>query len=162
VGALLSFPNPVNETSVRLVAAGVAVTAAATIAFQQPWLLVALAYGFVARALAGPTLSPLALLATRVVTPRLRVEHRYAPGPAKRFSQAVGAVVTVTAALLYFAAGLHTAAYALAGLILAFALLESVGGICVGCMVFQLLMRLRVIPPEVCADCADIWARQRV
>ena len=48
------------------------------------WILPALAYGFVARALTGPKLSPLAFVATRVVTPRLPFTHRYSPGPAKR------------------------------------------------------------------------------
>jgi uncharacterized protein DUF4395 len=122
---------------------------------------VALSYGFVARALTGPTLSPAGLLATRVVSPRLPIDHRYAPGPPKRFAQAIGAAVTVTATLLYFVAGLHTAAYVLAGVIGVFALLESLAGICVGCKVFQLLMRLGVIPAEICAECADIWARPK-
>ena len=81
---LFSFPNPVNETSARLVAGAVAVLCVVTIAFQQGWLLPVLAYGFLARVLTGPKLSPLGLLATRVVTPRLDVTHRYSPGPAKR------------------------------------------------------------------------------
>ena len=58
---LFSFPNPVNETSARLVAGAVAVLAVLTIAFQQGWLIPVLAYGFVARALTGPKLSPLGL-----------------------------------------------------------------------------------------------------
>ena len=122
--AFFSFPNPVNETSARLVAGVVAVLAVVAIAFQQGWILPVLAYGFVARALAGPRLSPLAQLATRVVTPRLHVSHRYSPGPAKRFAQTVGALFTVTASLLWYAAGQHTAALALAGVIVVFATLE--------------------------------------
>ena len=43
----------------------------ATIVFDQPWILVVLAYGFVARVLTGPTLSPLGQFVTRVLTPRL-------------------------------------------------------------------------------------------
>ena len=104
-----------------------------TVAFQQGWLLPVLAYGFLARVLTGPTLSPLGLLATRVVTPRLNVRHRYSPGPAKRFAQAIGAVFTVTATLLWFAAGEHTAALALVGVIAVFASLEAAFGLCVGC-----------------------------
>jgi hypothetical protein len=46
--ALFSFPNPVNETSARLVAGVVAVLALAAIALQQGWILPVLAYGFVA------------------------------------------------------------------------------------------------------------------
>jgi len=151
---LFSFPNPVNETSARLVAGVVAVLAVAAIAFQQGWILPVLAYGFVARALTGPKLSPLALVATRVVTPRLHLSHRYSPGPAKRFAQSIGAVFTVTASLLWYAADQHTAALALAGVIALFASLESGLGLCVGCRAFYLGMRLGLVPPQVCEDCA--------
>ena len=151
---LFSFPNPVNETSARLVAAAVAVLAVVAIAFQQGWLLPVLAYGFLARALTGPKLSPLGLLATRVVTPRLHVRHRYSPGPAKRFAQSIGAVFTVTATILWYTAGQHTAALVLAGIIALFASLESGFGLCVGCKAFFLGMHLGLVPPSVCEDCA--------
>jgi hypothetical protein len=151
---LFSFPNPVNETSARLVAAVVAVLAVVAVAFQQGWILPVLAYGFLARALTGPKLSPLALVATRVVTPRLHVAHRYSPGPAKRFAQSIGAVFTMTATLLWYAAGQHTPALALAGVIALFASLESGFGLCVGCKAFFLGMRLGLVPPSVCEDCA--------
>jgi Domain of unknown function (DUF4395) len=154
MGGLLSFPNPVNETSARIVAGAVAVLCVLTIAFQQGWLIPVLAYGFVARTLTGPTLSPLGLLATRVVTPRLRVMHRYVPGPPKRFAQSVGAVFTVAATLLWFAFGEHTAALALVGVIAAFASLESAFALCVGCRVFYAAMRMGLVPPSVCEDCA--------
>ena len=129
-----------------------------TVAFQQGWLIPVLAYGFVARTLTGPTLSPLGLVATRIVTPRLHVPHRYSPGPAKRFAQAIGAVFTVAATLLYYAAGQHTAAFALVGVIVVFASLEAAFGLCVGCKAFYLGMRLGLVPPSVCEDCARILA----
>src|SRR4051794_38892906 len=151
---LLAFPNPVNETSARIVAGAVAVLAVMAIAFQQGWLLPVLAYGFLARVLTGPKLSPLGLVATRVVTPRLHVAHRYSPGPPKRFAQAVGAVFTVTATLLWFAAGRHTAALALVGMIAVFATLEATTGFCVGCRTFNLGMRLGLVPASVCESCA--------
>jgi hypothetical protein len=155
---LLSFPNPVNETSARLVAGAVAVLAVIAVAFQQGWLLPVLAYGFLARALTGPKLSPLGLIATRVVTPRLHVTHRYSPGPAKRFAQAIGATFTVTATILWYAAGAHTAALALVGVVAVFASLESAFGLCVGCRVFYLGMRAGLVPPHVCEDCARVLA----
>jgi len=155
---LLSFPNPVNETSARIVAGAVAVLCVLTVAFQQGWLLPVLAYGFVARALTGPTLSPLGLLATRVVTPRLHVEHRYAPGPAKRFAQSIGAVFTVAATVLWFGFGEQAAALALVAVIAVFASLEAAIGLCVGCRVFYVAMRIGLVPPSVCADCAPFVA----
>jgi hypothetical protein len=158
VRTLFSFPNPVNETSARLVAGGVAIVCVVTVAFQQGWLLPVLAYGFLARVLTGPTLSPLGLIATRVVTPRLHVPARYSPGPAKRFAQAIGALFTVAATVLWFALGLHVEALALVGVVAVFATLESALGLCVGCRAFYLGMRLGLVPPQVCEECARVLA----
>jgi Domain of unknown function (DUF4395) len=155
---LFSFPNPVNETSARLVAGAVAVISVLAIAFQQGWLIPVLAYGFVARALTGPTLSPLAWAATRVITPRLPFRHRQSPGPAKRFAQTIGAAFTLAATGLYFA-GYHVEAYALVGVIALFASLEAGFGLCVGCKAFFLGMRLGVVPPSVCEECAPYVRR---
>lgn len=159
-GRVLGFPNPVNEVSARLVAGGVVVMAAAALALRQPWLLIPLAYGFWARALTGPRLSPLGRLVTSVVTPRLSVRPRYVPGPPKRFAQGVGAAFTTTALVLHFAFGLTGAAYALLAVLLVFATLESVFGFCMGCTVFGWLMRAGVIPDSVCEECNNIWGRQ--
>jgi hypothetical protein len=156
--ALFSFPHPVNEVSARLVAGGVVVMALATILFDQPWLTVVIAYGFVARVLTGPTLSPLGQLVTRVVTPRLGVAPRLVPGPPKRFAQGIGATFSVTAAVLAVGFGEHGAAYVVLGLLVAAATLESVFGYCLGCKAFALLMRAGIIPNEVCDRCNNIWS----
>jgi hypothetical protein len=150
---LFSFPNPVNEVSARLVAAGVLVMSLAAIVLGQPWIAVVIAYGFVARVLTGPTLSPLGQLVTRVITPRLNVTPRPVPGPPKRFAQGMGAVFSVTAAVLGVGLGLDTAAYALLGLLVVAATLESVFAFCIGCKLFALLMRAGVIPEAVCERC---------
>ena len=71
VSALFTFPNPVNETAARVVAGGVLLAAAVTLATGWYWLLIPIAYGFWARVLTGPTLSPLGWLAQNVIAPRL-------------------------------------------------------------------------------------------
>jgi hypothetical protein len=38
------------------------------------------------------------------------------------------------------------------------ALLESAFGLCLGCKVFALLIRVGVVPEEVCERCNNIWA----
>jgi hypothetical protein len=157
----LRFPNPVNEVSARLVAAGVVVMGVTTIAFDQPWILVLLAYGFVARVLTGPTLSPLGQLVTRGLTPRLPIAAKYVPGPPKRFAQGIGATLSVAALILHFAFGETGAAYALVAMIVVAATLESVFALCLGCKVFGFLMRVGVIPESVCEECSDIWSRDR-
>ena len=132
--------------------------ASAYLVTRWPVLLVTLAVGFVLRVLTGPRLSPLALLVTRVVVPRLDVEPRWVPGPPKRFAQGVGATLTVGAlvAWLVGAAGLEAA---LVGLVVVAATLESVLAICLGCRIFALLMRAGIIPPEVCLACSDLSGR---
>jgi hypothetical protein len=156
---LFSFPNPVNEVSARLVAAGVVLMCVATIALDQPWIIVVLAYGFLARVLTGPTLSPLGQLVTRVLTPRIPFPAKDTPGPPKRFAQGIGATLSVGALILQLGFGATGAAYVLVGMIAIAATLESVFGYCLGCKVFALLMRVGVIPESVCEECGDIWSR---
>jgi hypothetical protein len=154
----LHFPNPVNEVAARLVAAGVVVQAVAFLVTGWPLWLVTLAAGFVLRVLAGPRVSPLALLVTRVVLPRLSVPAKPVPGPPKRFAQGIGATLSV-AALVAWLAGATGLAMVLVAMILVAATLEAVFAVCLGCKVFALLMRAGIIPPEVCVACNDVPAR---
>lgn len=154
MASIVGFPDPVDEVSARLVAAGVVVLAAAAIVFQAPWLTAVLAYGFIARVVTGPRLSPLGLLVTRVVRPRVPVEPRLIPGPPKRFAQAMGAAITTTAAILALGFGLDGAAYVLLGMLIVAAGLEAFLGFCLGCKIFGLLMQAGVIPQDVCERCA--------
>ena len=104
---LLSFPNPVDERAARTVATGVFLLGVAFVITRQPWLLAPLTYGFVARVLTGPKLSPLGQLATRVVAPRLPGPATLVPGPPKRFAQSVGLVFSSSATLAWLLGG-HT------------------------------------------------------
>jgi hypothetical protein len=159
VRALFSFPNPVNEVSARLVAAGVVLMCLLTIAFDLRWATIVIAYGFIARVLTGPTLSPLGQLVTRVVTPRLGIAERPVAGPPKRFAQGMGVAFSLTA-LILTGLGLWTAAEVFLGLLAVAALLESALGICLGCKAFALLMRAGVVPEDVCERCNNIWSAQ--
>ena len=155
---LFSFPNPVNETSARLVALGAVAQSILFLVVREWWVLVPLTYGFVARVLTGPTLSPWGTIVTRFITPRITREHRFVPGPPKRFAQGIGAVFTVGASLAW-ALGAPTVSYVLiAGLTFA-AGLEAFAGFCLGCVMFARLMKWGVIPAEICEECNDISKR---
>jgi Domain of unknown function (DUF4395) len=158
--ALFSFPNPVNEVSARLVAGGVLVMSLLTISLDLKWATAVIAYGFIARVLTGPSLSPLGQFMTRVVTPRLGVAARPVPGPPKRFAQGMGVTFSV-AALILTVLGYWGAAQIVLGLLSVAALLESAFGLCLGCKAFALLMRAGVVPEEVCEKCNNIWAPAR-
>jgi hypothetical protein len=157
--SLIGFPNPVNEIAARVVAGGVVVLSASAIGFHQSWLLVPLAYGFWARVLTGPRLSPLGQVATRIVAPRLAPSPRLVAGPPKRFAQAIGVVFSTTAVILWFGIGAQGATWIVVGLLGAAALAESAFGLCLGCLVFGRLMRMGLVPDAVCAACADISVR---
>src|SRR3954453_12082813 len=155
---MFSFPNPVNEKAARVVAGVVMVVALVTLLTSWYWLLIPLAYGFWARVLPGPTLSPLGQFATRVAAPRLG-EPKYVPGPPKRFAQALGAAMSLAAGVLYFGFEAHSAAWVVTGVLATAATLESVFAFCLGCQLFAVLMRLGLIPQPTCEACANIWAR---
>jgi Domain of unknown function (DUF4395) len=154
---VFSFPRSVNEKAARVVAGVVAVTALTALLTEARWLLLPLAYGFWARTLTGPRLSPLALFATRVAAPRLGAP-KHVPGPPKRFAQAIGATITTTGTIT-FALGAPSAADVTLAVLAVAATLESVFALCLGCKMFDLLMRAGLIPEETCAACVDIWSR---
>jgi hypothetical protein len=153
---LFSFPDPVNEVAARCVAGGVVVMSIVTIGFNLRWATAVIAYGFVARVLTGPSLSPLGQFVTRFLVPRLPFKERPVPGPPKRFAQGMGVAFSVTA-LILTALGYWGAAEIVLGLLTVAALLESVLGLCLGCKAFAILMKVGLIPAEVCERCNNIW-----
>jgi hypothetical protein len=158
MAGVFSFPNPVNEKAARVVAGVVLIGVIVTLLTGFYWLLIPIAYGFWARVLTGPTLSPLAWTAQNVIAPRLGAK-KPVPGPPKRFAQGMGAVMSTVALVLGLILGHHAAADVVLLLLLPAAGLESIFGYCIGCQVFGLLMRAGLVPQEICAECADISLR---
>ena len=152
------FPNPANETSARLVAAGVVLISAFFLLTNSILVLIALTYGFAARVAAGPVFSPLALFVTRIVTPKLNFNHKFVPGPPKRFAQTIGLTFAATALALTLL-GFSTATQLVIAALIIAATLESVFAICLGCIMFSFLMKLGVIPQSVCESCNDMSLR---
>ena len=155
------FPNIVDEVAVRLIAGVVLVLGVVALATQQWWLYLVLAADFILRAGWGPSASPVAQLVRRWIRPRVSAAPRYTAGPPKRFAAAIGAVLTVAASSLWLA-GTTVPVVIIGVVMVVFPALESLGGICVGCIVFGWLMRLGVIPESVCLECADISRRSKV
>jgi hypothetical protein len=152
---LLRYPDRVNENAARLVAAGVVVLVVVYL-LTGSWVALAfLTYGFVARVLAGSTLSPWALVVNRLLVPWLSIPVKPVPGPSKRFAQGIGAVLSVGAVGAH-AAGFDLLAAGLVALIGVAAILESVFGFCVGCWMFARLMDMGLVPESVCEACNNL------
>ena len=155
----VAFPRIVNEKAARVVAAAVFVLTIVTLASGAYWIAAVLAAGFAARVASGPRFSPLGLIATRVIAPRLG-PPKLAPGPPKRFAQAMGLVMTTAIALIALVAGDHVLADVGLALVLVASGLEAGLGFCIGCRIFALAMRAGVIPESVCLECAELrWPR---
>ena len=155
---IFGFPNPVNETSARIVAGGAVVMSVAFVITGNPWLLLPLTYGFIARVSTGPLLSPLGRISTQIITPRIKRDHRLVPGPPKRFAQGIGALFSIVGSVLWFADA-HTASRVVIAMLAGAASLEAFVGFCLGCAIFARLMRRGLIPESVCAECNDISQR---
>ena len=155
---VFGFPNPVNETSARIVATGAVLMSVLFVVTGNPWVLVPLTYGFVARVLTGPLLSPLGSIATEVITPRLKREHVLVAGPPKRFAQGIGAAFSIAGSVLWIL-DMQTASRVVIAMLAGAASLEAFVGFCLGCAIFARLMRWGLIPESVCQDCNDISAR---
>lgn len=150
-----SFPNPVNEYAARTVAGCVLILS--LVASLTLWLPLAifLTYGFTARVLTGPTMSPLGLLATRLIVPKIIKQEKDVAGPPKRFAQAIGFLFS-TAALLLLMGDQGSIARLLYLVLALFAALESIISFCAGCWAFGLLMKAGLIPEKVCIECNNL------
>ncbi|MHB2028438.1 MAG: DUF4395 domain-containing protein, partial [Acidimicrobiales bacterium] len=155
-----SFPNPVNDAAARSVALGVVVMSIIAFTTGDAWLLIVITYGFAARVAAGPKISPLGQLATRITAPRLSHWQKLVAGPPKRFAQGIGLAVSAAALATWLSAGWLDARWILLVLIAA-ASLEGFFGYCLGCAIFAQLMRVGIIPSSICEECNDLSLRRR-
>ncbi len=107
-------------------------------------LLAAQAAVFAIGALAGPRRHPYGVLFARLVAPRLSPVTEREPAAPLRFAQLVGlvfAVIGVAGFAVAPAVGLAATALALAA-----AFLNAAFGICLGCQLYPLVVRLRPTP----------------
>ena len=156
ISLVFRFPDPVNEIASRFVAGMVLILTVSIIAFDVKWLQFILTYGFLARVLTGPTLSPIGLLATKVLVPLFGNRNRPVAGPPKRFAQFVGLVFSTGALILTYVFGLPEIAIGLLFILAFFAFLESALGFCAGCFGYRYLIKLGLIPQCKCETCANL------
>ena len=160
INNFFSFPELINEVSARFVAFGVFIMSTITLVLinLEHWVsmifVLFLLYGFFARVIAGPKISPLALLVTKVIVPNLNFKEKIVPGPPKRFAQSIG-LTMASAILISLILGVAKLASVLLIILMIFAFLESVFAYCAGCKIFKLLMISGIIPEQVCAKCAN-------
>ncbi|MBX7181317.1 MAG: DUF4395 domain-containing protein [Bacteroidia bacterium] len=122
-----------EETSVRLVAAQVIVITGLSLWKGWAILAFALSLDFVLRALAKPSL--LAVF-SKIIFQQLNLLPVQIFAPPKRFAAGIGAFFSFFIGL-FLIPNWYTLAYLTGGVLLFFALLESVFKICAGCYVYD-------------------------
>ena len=152
MNTLFNFPDPVNDYAARFVAAMVVILTLSFLVTANIWVLIFILYGFLARVLTGPTLSPIGLIATKILVPLFGNPEKLVPGPPKRFAQAIGLVFSAAALITLLFSEISVTRY-LIGILGFFASLEAFVGFCTGCYVFGWLIRFRLIPESVCESC---------
>ena len=76
------------------------------------------------------------------------------------FRSAVGVAFSTVASILWITGAIGAAQVVIVMLVIA-ASFEAFLAICFGCIMFGGLMRIGVIPDEVCAECANISLRTK-
>jgi hypothetical protein len=97
---------------------------------------------FAIGAVAGPRNHPYGLVFVNVVAPRLRPVTEREPVPPLKFAQLVGFVFTASGTAA-FVAGAPLIGIAATATALAAAVLNAAFGICLGCQLYPLIVRLR-------------------
>ena len=152
---VFTFPHPVNEYSVRIVAGMVTIVAILTLVLGIfPWGPIVLIGGFAARVFAGSTLCPFAQLSKRVLLPLTGNPYKPQAGPPVRFSQTLGLGFSVASLVCYITISSPVPAYIVLGVLTVVAALQAVVGFCAGCFVFGYLMRWGLVPQSTCERCA--------
>ncbi|TGL67459.1 DUF4395 domain-containing protein [Leptospira jelokensis] len=146
------YPDVVNENVTRIVASKVVLLGVLSILFPNYIVLGLLLLGFALRLSYGPKYEPFALITSKYLVPWLGISFVPSAGPPKRFAQLIGFSFSLTAIVL-FANGLTLAYQITLATLVFFASLESFLGWCAGCFMFGILMKIGVIPEEVCERC---------
>lgn len=155
VSNIVGFPSVVNERAARVIAGAIAILGVVVLVTGWHVLTVLMAVGFLLRVIGGPRLSPIGRLVADHIAPRMGPAIPTA-GPPKRFAQAVGLVVTTSAAVAALGFGLVLLPAVLMSVLVFFAILESSIGWCAGCWMFARLMEWGLVPEETCVACSNL------
>jgi hypothetical protein len=137
-----SLPTPIDPRAPRFNQS--VLTLALVLGFALQWWYVAPIFAVVLflGAAFGPRYGPFLRVYAQFVKPRLAPPTELEDPRPPRFAAAVG-VVFLSAATVFFVAGLGAVGWALALIVAVLAALSAVTGICVGCEIYLVIARRR-------------------
>jgi hypothetical protein len=140
----MSTPAPIDPRGPRFNQSVLAVGLLTGFLFDWPPVVPLFAVVLLAGAALGPKYGPFLALYAKVIKPRLAPPAELEDPRPPRFAAAVG-VLFLTAGSLAFAAGAGGVGWGLALIVAALAGLSAVTGICVGCEIYLLAARRRMV-----------------
>lgn len=144
-----------NQVTIRIVAAIVFTIGAFNLFLESKLLMVFLLFGFASRSIWASKVDPIARFVDFKLVPLLKLKFKPTPATPKRFAQAIGAFCTLGALWLSFIDN-YFASKIILTMVVVFAFLEAAFGFCAGCFLFNLLVKVGLIPQEECKECSDI------
>ena len=135
-------PAPIDPRGPRTNQAVLATALVIGFLLGAPWVAPVFAVVLFLGAAFGPSYGPILRLYQVAIKPRLAAPNALEDPRPPRFAAAVG-VVFLTAASISFAAGAGALGWVLSLTVAALAALAAISGICVGCEMYVLLVRLR-------------------
>ncbi|HEY6532833.1 MAG TPA: DUF4395 family protein [Acidimicrobiales bacterium] len=137
-----SGPAPIDPRGPRTNQAVLATGLLLGLAFGQEWVAPLFAVVLFLGAAFGPSYGPVLRLYRDVIRPRLAPPSEMEDPRPPRFAASVG-VTVLTAATVAFLVGATVLGWALVVLVAALAALSALTGLCVGCEMYVMLVRLR-------------------
>ena len=126
----------INEPTVRVVAALVAITASVGIYFQSPVIFLFLSFDFFVRGFDKKEWSLFRYFGIKTVT-LIDVKEKMIDSGGKKFASKVGFILSTILTLAGFLQ-LPIVVYSLGGILVLFATMEAVLAYCVGCKIYSL------------------------
>lgn len=130
----------INEPTVRVVAALVAITAVGGIYFQSPLIFLFLAFDFYVRGFNKKEWSLFRYFGIKTVT-IIDVKEKLIDAGGKKFASKVGFILSTILIILSFLQ-MPLAVYTLCGILILFATLEAVLAFCVGCKIYTFYTKI--------------------
>lgn len=158
--AVSTVPTVVDEVTVRIVAAAVVTIGVVALATGAWWLYAFLLTDFTIRAARGPRWSPIARVASTWIRPLVPAPDKPTAFAPKRFAAGIGAAMTAAITVLWLVSlatatdGPLIVASVLAVAMTVLPAAEAALGLCLGCKIFAGLIRVGLVPADVCVDCA--------
>ena len=140
--ATTSSPTPIDPRGPRTNQAVLATVLVAAFLFDLPWLAPVFAVVLFLGAAFGPKYGPVLRIFQTVIRPRLAPPAELEDPRPPRFAASVGVVFLVSATIA-FALGATTLGWVLSLIVAALAALAAISGVCVGCEMYVMLIRLR-------------------